>query len=215
MIRLNINGKDFKIMTEWSEVNPVTLSDASGIREELKCLSDIDDDILFRAEELQLFPLRTIISFIDEVENMPMLKALSVQDARYELFEIAKGELRQHHKPYRKVLNIAMLYYPEEKNTVRLIGLGLNIIEQIAIFLGNYEDMLHAEPESDEVNAGIDELSGFGSWGTAFVMAGKDPLKIKQILDAPTLLIYTSLYYNWKEAKYQKSLMEAKYSKHK
>jgi hypothetical protein len=127
--------------------------------------------------------------------------------------EIAKQELATDHKPYRKLLNVAMLYYPEEKNPVRLIGLGLSIINQIAVFLETYEEMLYSEPEPEAVSAGVENLSAFGSWGTAFVLSGKDPLKVNEILQRPAIEIYTALFYSWKESRYQKALMEARLKK--
>lgn len=213
MVNLKINGSSYKICTAWSDCDPIKLSDCSTFKDELEILSTIPRDLIDRADDVQLFPLRTLISFIDEVENMPVIESLSIAEHKYEALEIAKRELATDHKPYRKILNIAMFYYPEEKNPVRLIGHGLHLINQIANFLSSYEDMLFSEPESDEINAGLETLSVFGSWGTAYVMAGKNPLEVQKILDSPAELIYTSLYYNWNEARYQKALMEAKYKK--
>lgn len=227
MVRAKINGVQCEIKTKWEEVDPVILSDCPDFKSELKCLTTVPHETIDRADDVQLFPLRTLISFIDEVENMPVLESDSISGCEriiknndknrifgcYEHLEIAKKELGTDHKPYRKILNIAMLYYPEEKNPVRLIGHGLHLINQIANFLSSYEDMLFSEPEADEINAGLETLSVFGSWGTAYVMAGKNPLEVQKILDSPAELIYTSLYYNWNEARYQKALMEAKYKK--
>ncbi len=210
MVKATINGQECKIMTQWEEVDPVMLSDCQDFRDELKCLTNVPRGILDAAAETQLFPLYTLISFIHEVELLPVLQALDIEKSPYEQLEIAKQELATDHKPYRKILNVAMLYYPQDKNPVRLIGLGLNIIEQIAVFLSNYEDMLHSEPETEEVNAGVENLSAFGSWGTAFVLSGKDPLRVKMILRRPAIEIYTALYYSWKESKYQKALIESR-----
>jgi hypothetical protein len=213
MVKATINGVDCKIMTTWSEVDPVRLSDAADFREELKCLTDVPRETIDRASETQLFPLYTVISFIHECEQMPAIQALDVPRETYEKLEIAKIELSSDHKPYRKILNVAMLYYPDEKNPVRLIGLGINIINQIAVFLEGFEDMLYSEPSTEEITAGVEDLSAFGSWGTAFVLSGKDPLKVNEIMQRPAIEIYTALYYSWKESKYQKALMEARTKK--
>lgn len=213
MVRAVINGTDCNILTKWEEVDPFKLSDCQDFRDELKCLTTVPHKIIDCAEEVQLFPLYTAISFIHECEMMPALQAVDIEKAPYEKMEIAKGELSTDHKPYRKILNVAMLYYPEEKKPVRLIGLGLNIVDQIAIFLSHYEDMLHSEPDAEETNAGIEDLSAFGSWGTAFVLSGKDPLRVYEVMQRPAIEIYTALYYSWKESRYQKALIEAKYKK--
>jgi hypothetical protein len=210
MLKAKINDEEYQILTRWEEVDPVKLSDCVDFRAELACLTTVPIELLNRATELQLFPLYTVISFIHEVELLPALQALNVEKASYEKMEISKQELSTNHKPYRKILNVAMMYYPEEKNPVRLIGLGLNIISQIALFLENYEDMLHSEPEPEESSAGIEDLSAFGSWGTAFVLAGKDPLKVNEVLQRPAIEIYTCLYFTWKESKYQKALIKSR-----
>lgn len=213
MVKATINGVECRICTKWEEVDPVRLSDAADFREELKVLTTVPHDIIDRAGEDQLFPLYTMVSFIHEVENMPVLQAMQVEREPYDKLEIAKIELSSDHKPYRKILNVAMLYYPDEKNPVRLIGLGIDIISQIAVFLDGFEDMLHSEPSNEEVKAGVEDLSAFGSWGTAFVLAGKDPLKVNEVMKRPAIEIYTCLYYSWKESKYQKALMEARVKK--
>ncbi len=208
-----INGKECKILTRWSEVDPVILSDCQDFREELKCLTTAPREIIERADELQLFPLYTLISFIHECEQMPAFQAMDVEQDTYQKMEIAKIELSTDHKPYRKLLNVAMLYYPKEKDPVRLIGLGISIVAQITVFLEGFEEMLHSEPEGEEVSAGVEGLSAFGSWGTAFALAGKDPLKVNEVLNRPAIEIYTCLNYCWKESKYQKALIEARQKK--
>lgn len=213
MVKATINGVECRIMTQWSEVDPVMLSDCVDFREELACLTTVPRGTIDRADELQLFPIYTVISFIHECEQMPLIQALDVSALPYEKLEIAKLELSTDHKPYRKLLNVAMLYYPEEKNPVRLIGLGISIISQIAVFLEGFEEMLHSEPEAEEVNAGVEDLSAFGSWGTAFALSGKDPLKVKEVLQLPAIEVYMALHYSWKESKYQKALIEARAKK--
>jgi len=213
MVKVKVNGKEYRVKTRWGEVDAAKLSDCPDFRSELACLTDLPAAILERADEVQLFPIYTLISFIHEVEQMPVLEALQVERMPYQKMEIAKMELATDHKPYRKILNVAMLYYPEEKDPVRLIGLGINIVAQIAVFLEGYEDMLHAEPDQEEANAGVENLSVFGSWGTAFVLAGKDPIKVKEVLELPAIEVYTALYYSWKESNYQKALIESRKKK--
>jgi len=213
MVKVKVNGKEYRVQTRWEEVDPCRLSDCADFRAEIACLTDIPADLINRASETSLFPIYTLISFIHECETMPAIQAFHVEREPYEKMEIAKMELTSGHKPYRKLLNVAMLYYPKEKDSVRLIGLGINIISQIAVFLEGFDDMIHAEPDEEEANAGISDLSMFGAWGTAFVLAGKDPIKVKAVLQLPAIEVYTALYYSWKESKYQKELIKARTKK--
>lgn len=176
-------------------------------KDELKALSDIPPDLIDSRTDTELFPLYTIISFIHEVEFMPYLEALTVEKEQYRRFEAAKMAMREG-KPYRRVLAAARVFYPDEKNSVRLAGLGLSIVYQIATFLEVYQDMITEPPGKNEVEAGIEELSNFKYWGTAFVLAGRDLLKVDAILERPAFEVYTALHYSFKESKYNKRKFE-------
>jgi hypothetical protein len=217
MVTVAINDKKYQVKTRWQEVEVEKLlqvhRDADGnvipttSKHELKALSNIPHEIIDKAEDLQLFPLYTLISFIHEAELLPIREALIVDKEQYRRFEAAKAALKVG-KPYQKILSAAMVFYPEEKNPVQLVGLGLDIINQIALFLESYQEMVNAKPEGNEVEAGIEELGMFGFWGTAYVMAGRDLLKLDAIMSKPAIEVYTALFYSFKEAQYNKRKWE-------
>lgn len=225
MIKVKINGIEYEVKTEWSEVDCNELAKqhfdgegkprATTFKDELKCLTNIPADLIDKANDTQLFPLYTIFSFIDNMDLMPSVEALEVSRAPYDDFEVAKDFAKADVKPYRKFIEVAKVYYPDEKNPVRIIGLGVNIVNQISVFLSAYKDMWEDPPDEDSVRAGIEELGVFGIFGTGYTLAGKDLLKLEQVLKLPTIRVYTALYYNWKEAKYAKRLWDIKNPKKK
>lgn len=75
--------------------------------------------------------------------------------------------------------------------------------------------MSQAEPDADEVAAGVDKLSGFGPWGTVYELAQKDLTKVRGIFKMKAIEVYTALHYSWRQAKYMKQLHELKYPKTK
>lgn len=209
MVRFKINGKKYKAKNDWSEVDPDKLMMCDGIKDELECLTDIPNELINKATELQLFPLYTLISFIDDIESIELVQSVDIEQESYKKLELAKANIKTG-KPYAKILKAGRIYYPDEKNPVLLLGLGANIINQIAVFLEKYEEMIQSEPDADEVWAGVETLSDFGAWGTAYNLAGEDILKLDSVLNLPALRVYEALRYNFRKSKYQKRLYEIK-----
>lgn len=214
MVRIKINGIEYKLQTRWEETDPDKLMVCEGIREEIAALSDIPVEILNQATELQLWPIYVACSFIDDTDAMPAIEPtnkkgepVNVENLAYKRLELAKQFLK-FGKPYRKILNVARVYYPKEKNPVRLIGLGVSIVNQISIFLGYYEEMFKSEATGEQESAGIQSLSDFGSWGTVFAMANKNILDVNKIMNKPAIEVYTALHYSWRESKYLEALHE-------
>jgi hypothetical protein len=213
MVTVWLNKKPYQVANTWGDVDIAKLMEVhrdedgniipTTSKHELKALSSIPHDLIDVTPDIQLFPLYTIISFIHEAELMPYVEAENVASSQYRKFESAKHALRDG-KPYRKIIAAAQVYYPDEKNSVRLVGLGISIVNQVAIFLQNYTDMINATPEKNEVEAGVEELAAFSYWGTAYVMAGRNLLNVDAILAKPAIEVYTAMYYSFKEAKYNK-----------
>lgn len=208
MVTARLNGVPYQLCSCWEDVEVDRLLACDGeSKNELAALSNIPPDLIARYDDLQLFPLYVIISFVHEAELLPYFESRNVIKEQYRTFENAKMALREG-KPYKKLLAVAKVFYPEEKKTVRLVGLGLSLVQQIALFLENYSDMIHAKPEKNEVEAGIEVLGAFGYWGTAYTLAGRDILKVDEILSKSVIEVYTALYYSFKESRYNKRKFE-------
>lgn len=210
MIRVTVNGSEEVICSSWADVYDIDkLLECKNFRDELKVLSTIDRELLGSAPEDQLFPLFTAISFLEDPDTYPPAKALEIQLDTYDRLEQCKLAVNEG-KLYQRLIKAAQIYYPQERNVGQLIGLGYDIVQQLAIFLANYTEVLRYKPTPEEQAAGIGELSEMGTWGTVFVMAGKDLAKMKEILNQSALQVYTAMVYNAKSAKYERKLIEAK-----
>lgn len=214
MVRFKINGQQYKASTTWKEVDPDKLAACNTFKDELKCLTNISHDTIDAVDDMQLFPVYTLISFIDDLDEIPILQALDVEDGRYDNFELAKQHLAIG-KPYKKLLLVARVYYPEEKDTLKLLGLGASIVQQMLTFLSHYEDMINHKPTEIEKQAGVDHLNAFGTFASAYSLAGKDILKLEQVYALPVLTVYTALDFSFKEHRYQTELYRLKYPKKK
>jgi hypothetical protein len=212
MVRVTINGTEYKIKTAWEEVNIEKLLTRQTFRDELEHVSDIPRETINLLTDDQLFPFYTLTSFLDDMEAFEPIESVSVADSKYEQLELAKRYLKEG-RQFQKVYRVGQVYYPDLKNTSELLGHGINIIGQIATFLANYEEMIKEPVEPDHEAAGIEELSAFGAFGTAFSLAGEDILKLDDIMETSALRIYTALYFNWKKSKFQQRLMDIKHPK--
>ena len=210
MVRFKINGVEYEVCNEWHEVDPDKLMVTETFKEELEALSTIPKELIEKVDDMQLFPFYTVISFLDDLETIQALKAVTIEDESYEKMELLKQRVI-HGKPYRKCLKAGRVYYPDEKNAVRLISLGASIIAQLEIFLNAYKELGEHEPDNDEIIAGVDTLTAFGAWGTAYSLAGRDVLKLRAVLEMKAITVYEALRYNQRETKYMKRLHEIKY----
>lgn len=205
MVRVILNGTTYQIQTQWKEVDALRLATCEDFRDELKCLTTIPEEIINKATELQLWPVYTCLSFIDDLDSYPLEQAVAIDRQSYERLELARRAL-QTGKPYRKIINAALVYYPDLTDPVRLLGLGVSVVSQINVFLGNYRDMLEAGPDLRQEQAGIDQLAGFGAWAAAYNLGGRDLTKLSAVLELPAIKVYTALYYGWRESEYLKRL---------
>ena len=209
MVKVSINGTEYQVKTLWEEVDADKIMVCENFKEELEAMSDIPKEIIEKANELQLFPFYTLIVFIHDVEDFPAIHDLNIAEESYEKLELTKKRI-QTGKTYNKLLKAARTYYPDEKNPVRLVSLGISIVAQISLFLEKYTEMTESEHDNDEIVAGVETLDAFGAWGTAFTLAGKDVLKLKAVLETRAIVVYEALRYNYRESKYMKRLFEIK-----
>lgn len=210
MIRVTVQGVEEVIASSWDDVTNVTkLLECKNFRDELKLLSTVDRTLIEQADEEQLFPLFVAISFLEDPDTYPPHKALEIQLDTYDRLEQCKLAVSEG-KLYQRAIKAAQIYYPQEVNAGRLVGLGVDIIQQLAIFLASYTEELKYIPTPQEQNAGIEELSKLGTWGTVYIMAGKDLAKMKVILEQPAIQVYTAMVYNARAHKFERKLIEAK-----
>jgi hypothetical protein len=217
-VKINISDRSYSLPTGWSEVDIEQIINTESPKECIHVLGNIPLEIVNQLSESQLFSLYKIVNFIEDEESIEELidesiECIDISLLPWEDFEKARGYAGM--QLYKSLYHICKTYYPYENKSVRLFSLGYNILKQIEVFLSHYEDMFKEEPDSDEISAGVENLNAFGMWATAYNLAGRDVLKIDQVLKMPVIEIYTALYYSYRERKYMNSLMNIKNSRYK
>ncbi len=209
MVLIKIKGKRYKCPNRWEEVNLHDLISRETLREEIEILTGAS---LEGISNEKVFPLITLTSFVEEFD-LPEIECADINKESYYKLEEAKQILKLDGRAYKKLFFLSKLYHKDRTETVQILSTGKNILHQVTVFLSAYEDMFAYEPEQEEINAGIEELSVFSSLATLYNLAGQDLLKIDQIGNSPAVIVYSILMYEFKKSQYQKRLNEIRYPK--
>ena len=210
MVKIKIRGKRYNCPTKWGEVKDLAgLCTKSTLRDEINFLTGSD---LEGIPDDQVFPLITLTSFLEEFD-LPTVEAADVNAESYFKMQSARGILTLPGRAYIKLYQLCKLYHPERTETVQILSTGAILLDRITLFLSAYEEMFAYEPEAEEIQAGIEELSGLSAFATVYNLAGKDILKMDAVGESTAAIVYGALFYNFKEAEYQKRLNEIRYPK--
>lgn len=214
MIKVKINGAEYSIAQHLLEVNYKALIKATTDRQILAAISDIPMDIITLLDIEALSPLLAFLE-CDEDYSAPEIKCVKVAEETYEKFLEAQLILRRESKRYRQLYFLSQLYHPERKKGVHILSTGINLINQINLFLDSYAELFNEGPTQIEIEAGIEQVNELAPFMTPYTLAGKDLLKMKEILKEPTVVVYSALLCNYREAKYQEELYRLKFPEKK
>lgn len=124
---------------------------------------------------------------------------------RIELGEIFQSEISEI-EMFEKVFECLHQYKPKASDYEKLLGYFSDIVEGIRYWLEAETTMLQYEPSSEEMQAGIKELSTkIGEYGTIKALAkaySKDP---DEVLEWKYSKVFGILYTDLEEFKYQKA----------
>lgn len=210
MTNLKINGQPYAIADNWQEVNINRLVKATTDRQELAALSDIPMDIVSMLD-MEMF--KPLISFIECVDDYlaPEMQCANVSEESYEKLAEAEIIMKWEAKPYRQVYHISKLYHPERKKSVHILSTGINIVNQMEVFLNSYSEMFQEGATGIEVEAGIESVNELAPFMTPYHLAGKDLIRMKEVLKEPAVVVYSALLCNFRESKYQEELYRLKF----
>lgn len=223
MIHVNINGTEYEVFNRWEELSVDQLLKTSDPRSEIAlCIPDLPKDLIYKARTDQLLPIYTAISFLNEVGLYPLdPDTKAIEEESYDEFVQVSQVINELSRkradgtdvainPYQRALKAALVYYPKETNTVKLLALGASIVLQFHTFLENYEIL--ATGTGGEGSDWLDKLQTLGPWGTVFALSGRDVTKMDAIFKLPALQVYTAILYNFMEGEHQKEVIKRRQS---
>lgn len=210
MINLKINGIDYTIVDSIRDCNIHKLVKATSEREELAAISDIPLATV-RMLDWDIFePLTEFLHNADEYQAKNV-KVVDVAEQSYEKLELAKMAIHNNQKLYKQVFEVCMVYYPDSKKSTDIFNRGINLINGINLFLEEFAEMYEEQPDSLEIQAGIESVNELAAFGIPYQLAGRDLTKIDAVCEMPAHVIYNAMLYDFRYSKYTEALYKLKY----
>ena len=214
MIRVEIQGREYKIPSKHSEI---TARQLHSIREDaprpiIKSLTDIPADVIGKLSTEAVMQLYGILEFIYESPSEVMIQEeVAVGSEAWLKIELAKQCLATRNEPYI-LAEISRIYFGDEAldwEMPKLYGQTAQIIYSIGVFLERYKELYEDdEPDPDQLEAGIKGLESFGVGAIRYSLAKGDVTKYDEIEQMSAESIYFTLLYEKAKNEYTDRLKE-------
>jgi len=219
MIELKINDKPYSIKTEWSEFSFKEYAALFKIAdkplvEKISLYSGLPIAIVNQLSLEQLSFVCEAISFIEQPENALIFAEaysdeLNIGKRTYKELEQSLIFIRNIGSPLAAIDKVVNVYYGEdisEQPLLKVLGKGEFILNLISKFMLEFKRLNEYEPTIEELEAGVEELSKFGFFGTAVQFARKYGQTHDEILNMPAREVYTTLLYDFEQSEVERKL---------
>ena len=219
MIELKINDKPYSIKTEWSEFSFKEYAALFKIAdkplvEKISLYSGLPVAIVSQLSLEQLSFVCEAISFIEQPENALIFAEaytddLNIGKRTYKELEQSLIFIRNIGSPLAAIDKVVSVYYGEdisEHPLLKVLGKGVHVLNLISKFMLEFKRLNEYEPTIEELEAGVEELSKFGFFGTSVQLARKYGQTHDQVLNMPAREVYTTLLYDFEQSEVERKL---------
>ena len=219
MIELKINDKPYSIKTEWSEFSFKEYAALFKIAdkplvEKISLYSGLPVAIVSQLSLEQLSFVCEAISFIEQPENALIFAEaysdeLNIGKRTYKELEQSLIFIRNIGSPLAAIDKVVNVYYGEDisdQPLLKVLGKGQHVLNLISKFMLEFKRLNEYEPTIEELEAGVEELSKFGFFGTAVQFARKYGQTHDEILNMPAREVYTTLLYDFEQSEVEKRI---------
>lgn len=219
MIELKINDKPYSIKTEWSEFSFKEYAALFKIAdkplvEKISLYSGLPVAIVSQLSLEQLSFVCEAISFIEQPENALIFAEaysdeLNIGKRTYKELEQSLIFIRNIGSPLAAIDKVVSVYYGEDisdQPLLKVLGKGQHVLNLISKFMLEFKRLNEYEPTIEELEAGVEELSKFGFFGTAVQFARKYGQTHDEILNMPAREVYTTLLYDFEQSEVERKL---------
>lgn len=219
MIELKINDKPYSIKTEWSEFSFKEYAALFKIAdkplvEKISLYSGLPVAIVSQLSLEQLSFVCEAISFIEQPENALIFAEaysdeLNIGKRTYKELEQSLIFIRNIGSPLAAIDKVVNVYYGEDisdQPLLKVLGKGQHVLNLISKFMLEFKRLNEYEPTIEELEAGVEELSKFGFFGTAVQFARKYGQTHDEILNMPAREVYTTLLYDFEQSEVERKL---------
>lgn len=219
MIELKINDKPYSIKTEWSEFSFKEYAALFKVAdkplvEKISLYSGLPVAIVSQLSLEQLSFVCEAISFIEQPENALIFAEayaddLNIGKRTYKELEQSLIFIRNIGSPLAAIDKVVNVYYGEDisdQPLLKVLGKGQHVLNLISKFMLEFKRLNEYEPTIEELEAGVEELSKFGFFGTAVQFARKYGQTHDEILNMPAREVYTTLLYDFEQSEVERKL---------
>ena len=219
MIELKINDKPYSIKTEWSEFSFKEYAALFKIAdkplvEKISLYSGLPVAIVSQLSLEQLSFVCEAISFIEQPENALIFAEaysdeLNIGKRTYKELEQSLIFIRNIGSPLAAIDKVVNVYYGEDisdQPLLKVLGKGQHVLNLISKFMLEFKRLNEYEPTIEELEAGVEELSKFGFFGTAVQFARKYGQTHDEIVNMPAREVYTTLLYDFEQSEVERKL---------
>jgi hypothetical protein len=183
-------------------------------------LSGFDREYLEDLGSDQIIQLYSLVSYIDNIEEAYLYLpstfepvSVDVGADTFERAEVAKNIINSNRtQPYKASILIAETYLGSEvltKPVPELLTIGAIIIQSLAELFERFKDLASGgDPTDEEIEAGIESLHSFGTYGICENIASKYKCKPFEVYQWEAEAVYLELTYQLAKNKYQENIRE-------
>ena len=227
MVKLNGMLANHSIKTSFKEL---TVEDIRKIKnhtpkEVIFALSDIPINKLQRLDTGQILGLYELVSFIEDIDEalsyIPSdikIPEIDTGSESFEKCELAKIKAQNIKQYYLLLPEIVRIYLGEEHlkgSAIECIAKGAVILENLNKFLDRFKDLGGEDPDDGQIEAGIEALHSFGTYGIVESISSKYKCKPYDVYQWHAEEVYMDMLYQQAKNKYQENLREIENRKNK
>lgn len=201
MIKVFINDIEYKIKTSWSDVEPMDLYNLKSVKpkDQLFVLSDMPYELIEQFDNKALFPLVSLISFLDDFpEFEPIEREINIGKEAWRKLELLKQAHKSLSIPHIS-FEACRLYFGEDVlnwSVSKIYSQSNQILHSYSLFLERFKELNEDNPyDDDQLEAGVKAFETFGAFGILYSLAGGDPTKYKEINEMDAESIYFTLLF--------------------
>lgn len=216
---LTINGTEYTFKTSFNEYTVAEYVQAMAcfslpIVERVSKLTGIPVDALNGLSIQNFGVIAEAVAFTEQSEILAALSAAhECKDVAVESFdkmEKAKAIISASNL-LNAITDVVKLYNGEAIAARPLLSEWnrcMFYIESLSKFFDKFKELSLHEPSEEEVEAGIDSLSGFRHYPIVFRIGRERGMSNDAVLEMSAIEVYTELLYDYRESEFKKRLQE-------
>ena len=226
MIEIKINDKLYSIKTEWKEFSfkeycVIISASTLPILEKISTYTGLPLPTIEKLNLEQLSFICDAVGFMEQPDNALLFAEafsddLNIGRRTYKELEQSLIFLRKVENPLTAIDKVVKIYYDEDiadLPALKVLGKCTHVLNLISKFVAEFKRLNEYEPTIEELEAGVEELSKFGFFGTAVQFARKYGQTHDEILKMPAREVYTTLLYDFEQSEVERKLNQIRSKK--